>query len=117
MYYPFSALIILLGPASKPNDLSIMDMGSKCVKLCWNAPTDEGHPRFSYYEVRSISSDGKGNVYQIPSSENVFNYTIPEVGASYEFTVAAVSVAGNIIGRSTQSDPVQLSGILGNVLN
>lgn len=98
-------------PPSKPYALSIIDMGLRTIQLQWTAPRDEGQPKFSQYEIISVGSNGNGAVQRLSSLENFFNYTIPRIGEFYEFSVVALSVAGGVVGRSVQSDPIQLSGI------
>lgn len=99
-------------PPSKPNNLILFDSGSKCVQLRWSTPIESGYPTFLYYEVTSVSSNGNGTIHQ--TAENVLNYTSLEQSASYQFSVVAVSINGNIVGRSPQSDPVRFSGPLVN---
>ena len=97
-------------PPSKPNNLSLIDMKSNCIQLQWNAPTEGGSPIYSYYEVLFVSNRGDGAINQ--TSETFMNYTVLELDRPYEFTVVAVSKAGDVVGRSLQSDPILFTGLL-----
>ena len=85
-------------------------MNSNCTQLRWSAPTEDGFPVYSYYEVLFVSNRGDGGINQ--TSENFVNYTIIELNGSYAFSVVAVSKAGDVVGRSLRSDSILLTGLL-----
>lgn len=84
-------------------------MKSNCIKLQWSAPTEKGYPIHSYYEILLVSDRGDGAINQ--TSENFLNYTSLDLNRSYEFTVVAVSKAGEVVGRSLPSDSILLTGL------
>lgn len=97
-------------PPSQPYDLSIADCGLTCIQLHWHQPDDLGTPTLSHFEVIYIREDGIGSSESVGSSINTFNFTEVVLGKVYQFSVVAVSVAGGVVGRSPQSDPIQFSG-------
>lgn len=84
-------------------------MKSNCIKLQWSAPTEKGYPIYSYYEVLLVSDRGDGAINQ--TLENFINYTSLDLDRSYEFTVVAVSKAGDVVGRSLPSDSILFTGL------
>ena len=85
-------------------------MGSRTFNLSWTAPSKEEDMVVSHYEVVVIRSGETRAVYQ--TTDNFFKIDNVELGYSYEFSVAAVSEDGGVRGRSLQSDPVRLAGLL-----
>lgn len=84
-------------------------MKSNSIKLQWSAPNEKGRPIYSYYEVLLVSNRGDGAINQ--TSENFINYTSLDLDRSYEFTVVAVSKAGDVVGRSLPSDSILFTGL------
>ena len=95
-------------PPSKPNNLTLTDMKQNSIKLQWSAPIENGYPTYSCYEAIVVDNSGEGAIIQ--TSENIHNYTTLELNRSYEFTVVALSVAGDVVGRSTLSNSTRLTG-------
>ena len=72
--------------------------------------SEEEQVLLSHYEVIVVRSDGNRAVSQ--TTDNFFKIDNVELGYSSEFSVAAVSEDGGVRGRSLQSDPVRLAGLL-----
>ena len=83
-------------------------MEPNSIQLQWSAPIENGSPIYSYYEAIFVSDSGEGAINH--TSENFFNYTSLKLNRSYEFTVMAVSKAGDVVGRSLPSSSIQFIG-------
>ena len=71
------------------------------------------HTYQSRYEVKYTVEDeeGGGSVESVDSSTNAFTFTDLIPGRAYQFSVTAVTVAGDVVARSKPSDPVRFPGI------
>lgn len=93
---------------SKPYNLSITDCGLACIQLSWYQNKSPGLSRF---EITYTGEDGLGATEAIDSRKTTFNFTELVPGRAYYFSVVAVSVAGEVVGRSPQSNHIKFEGL------
>ena len=79
-----------------------------CIELIWEHPDKSGSPSLSYYEVSHVSDNGTGATDK--TRENRFEFTDLSHGTGYRFSVVAVSIAGDVVGRSPQSNILAFPG-------
>ena len=88
--------------------MSIADCGLTCIQLSWYQTESPGLSRF---EVTYIGEDGVGVTEAVDSSKTTFNFTELVPGREYHFSVVAVSIAGDVVGRSLQSNHIKFQGL------
>lgn len=89
-------------PPNQPGDFQVAEYAPKWVNLTWSAPSDQGSS-LSHYEVTYVDDNGRG-ITDLAKTTNALTGGL-SYGVTYRFQVVAVSVAGDVIGRSLPSDP------------
>ena len=88
--------------------MSIADCGLTCIQLSWYQNKSPGLSRF---EVTYIGEDGSGATEAVDSRKTTFNFTELVPGRAYHLSVVAVSVTGEVVGRSPQSNRIKFEGL------
>ena len=88
--------------------MSIGDCGLFCIQLSWYQIKSPG---VSHFEVTYVREDGDGATVAVDGSKTALNFTELVPGKAYHFSVVAVSIAGDIVGRSQQSNHIKFSGL------
>ena len=93
-------------PPGQPHQLSVKNIGAAWVRISWQPPLEVNFP-ITRYEV--IARD-VGGVHLLNTSK-LDNSTIIRVagllrGTTYNFSVVAVSQAGEVVARSAESVPL-----------
>ena len=94
------------GAPDPPRDSSILAAGGNWALISWKAPTNTGSKRtITRYQVEVCTT------HSTEDDVTQFNVTGLEPERSYEFRIAAVSVAGtgNISGMSGYSESISTS--------
>lgn len=107
MHTPLSLLYYAVAPGV-PLNLSVDDSGATWVNMCWQMPSDVGHPGIdSYAVIATMVSDGR--VIPFTSTITRLNATGLLPNAEYEFRVQAVAAALGVENAGTLSDPFSIT--------
>lgn len=101
--------LVVVVPPSEPWHLKSTVCGLNCIELSWNEPKEVGSPPLSRYEITYINDNGTGAT--VKTNKTSFKFINISLRIGYRFCVVAVSIAGNIVGKSSCSDRLQIPGI------
>ena len=91
---------ISLGPPSEPQNVSVLEVNSSAIRVCWEEPSQNGSPYLAYYEVCYGSTCERADV-----SDRCSEVSLKE-RKLYNITVRAVSESEGVTAKSPSSKTV-----------
>ena len=91
-----------------PRTLSVENVGATWIQICWQSPFEVEFP-ISRYEIIARATDNPNTIIRnmsTPDNTTFVNVTRLLPGTTYNFTVVAVIIVGELIARSVESMPL-----------